>query len=175
MKEKTSLIKIANIGILNNFQAYQLSDGSLVAINIVDTAGQERYRSLNKSYYNRADGCLLVYDITSKDSFKELENYFLNDINDLCKKNIKIILLGNKTDLEEQRQIPIEEGENFASSNEFMFMETSCLLNRNVADSFETLIELTYFDNIKNNKGNKENNIQLNNSKEENNGSGCGC
>ena len=76
MKEKTSLIKIANIGILNNFQAYQLSDGSLVAINIVDTAGQERYRSLNKSYYNRADGCLLVYDITSKDSFKELEKFF---------------------------------------------------------------------------------------------------
>ena len=88
MKEKTSLIKIANIGILNNFQAYQLSDGSLVAINVVDTAGQERYRSLNKSYYNRADGCLLVYDITSKDSFKELE-YFLNDINDLCKKKYK--------------------------------------------------------------------------------------
>ena len=161
MKEKTSLIKIANIGILNNFQAYQLSDGSLVAINIVDTAGQERYRSLNKSYYNRADGCLLVYDITSKDSFKELE-YFLNDINDLWKKNIKIILLGNKTDLGNERQVTQDEGAEFAKKYRFDFMETSCLDSRSVADGFETLIELTYCDKIINKEDKVENNIKLN-------------
>ena len=175
MQEKTSLINISNIGILNTFRVFQLSDGSYVRIDIVDTAGQERFRSIGRNYYAKADGCLLVYDITNRASFEELESYFLVKMKEYCKKDLKVILLGNKTDLEEQRQVTQDEGAEFAKQNEFDFMETSCLLDRNVADSFETLIELTYFDNIKNNKGNKENNIQLNNSKEENNGSGCGC
>ncbi len=175
INEKAHLINISTIGTPHAFCSYQLSDGALVNVDIVDTAGQEKFRSIGKQFYKKADGCLLVYDITRRATFEEIQNFFLKEIKDNCKLEIKIILLGNKTDLEEQRQVSIDEGANFASNNEFMFMETSCLLNRNVADSFETLIELTYFDNIKNNKGNKENNIQLNNSKEENNGSGCGC
>ena len=173
MKKKTSLLSLSNIGILNTFQTYQLSDGSLVKVDIVDTAGQERYRSLSRSYYNRADGCLLVYDITSKETFEELESYFLKRIKEFCKKDMKIILLGNKTDLEEQRQVTQDEGADFAKENGFDFMETSCLENRNVADGFETLIELAYFDSKKTNPENENNTINLKDTKNENSGRRC--
>lgn len=165
-------MKLSNIGVENNFQTYRLSDGSLVAVNIVDTAGQERFRSLSRSYYARADGCLLVYDITNKETFEELENYFLKDIKNYCKKDIKIILLGNKTDLEEQRQVTLDDGAEFAKENGFDFMETSCLKNRNVADGFETLIELALFDSLKNNPEKDTKKLELKNTKNE---SSCFC
>ena len=135
---------MATIGTLFNFSTYQLSDGSLVNIKILDTAGQEKFRSLSHQYYRDADGCLLVYDITERKSFDEIKNYFCEQIKEKCKKDIKIILLGNKTDLEENRKVTSEEGANLAVKEGYTFMETSCLENRNVADSFETLIELTY-------------------------------
>ena len=97
----------------------------------------------------------------------------MKNIQNYCKKDIKIILLGNKTDLEEQRQVTQDDGAEFAKENGFDFMETSCLENRNVADGFETLIELTYFDAKKNMKENDEKKITLNNSKNES--SGCFC
>ena len=102
------------------------------------------YRALSFQYYREADGCLLVYDITRRDSFDEIKNYFCKKIKENCKKDIKIILLGNKTDLKNERKVSTKEGVKLAVENGFTFMETSCLENRNVADSFETLIELIH-------------------------------
>ena len=158
INEKAHLINISTIGTPHAFCSYQLSDGALVNVDIVDTAGQEKFRSIGKQFYKKADGCLLVYDITRRATFEAIQNFFLKEIKDNCKLEIKIILLGNKTDLEEQRQVSIDEGANFASNNEFMFMETSCLLNRNVADSFETLIELIYRDVLEKNRENTQEN-----------------
>ena len=123
----------------------------------MDTAGQERFKSLNVSYYRKADCCLLVYDITNKNSFEECTNYFNEKIKENCKENIQIILLGNKTDLEEARAVPSELGANFALENNYIFMETSCLKNQNVADAFETLIEITHREKIKDKKEPSEN------------------
>ena len=109
----------------------------------MDTAGEEKFRSINASYYRKADCCLLVYDISNRKSFEEIKNYYNQNIKEQCKKNIKIILLGNKTDLEDNREVPPEEGAQFALENDYVFMETSCLKNTNVANAFETLIELT--------------------------------
>ena len=109
----------------------------------MDTAGQERFKSINTSYYRKADCCLLVYDISDKYSFDQLKDYFIETIKEKCKKNIQIILLGNKTDLEDKRQVSSEEGANLALVNNYIFLETSCLKNKNVADAFETLIEIT--------------------------------
>ena len=67
-----------------------------------------------------------------------------------CKPNTKVILLGNKTDLEEKRQVLPEEGAGFALENNYIFMETSCLKNSNVANAFEALIELTNIESKKN-------------------------
>ena len=125
----------------------------------MDTGGQETFNSQNKIYYKKADCILLVYDITSLDSFKAIENHYLKQINEKCKEDVKVVLLGNKTDLQKIRQVPEEMGSNLASKNNLIFMETSCEHNYNVADAFETLIELTNSEMIKNGKINKKNPI----------------
>ena len=132
------------------YQSYQLSDGSIVNCQIWDTAGQEIYDSLNRSYYKEADCCLLVYDITNKESFEQIKNYYCKEIKENCKEDIVVILLGNKTDLGKKRKIESEIAANFAKEQGYIFKETSCEKNKNVADAFATLIETT---NIRNKKG----------------------
>lgn len=136
------MVQIPTIGIPHSFETYQLSDGSLVNVKILDTAGQEKFKSISERYYKEADGCLLVYDISKRSTFDEIKEYYKEKIKEKCKEDIKIILLGNKTDLEEKREVPSEEGAIFAAENGYMFMETSCLQNKYVADCFETLIEI---------------------------------
>jgi small GTP-binding protein len=95
----------------------------------MDTSGQERYRSINENYYRNADCCLLVYDITNVKSFEECK-YYSTQIKERCKKNIKVILLGNKMDLEDKRKIDSKLGADLALKNKYIFMETSCLKMR---------------------------------------------
>ena len=142
-------------------ETFQLPDGSYVNCEILDTGGQEIYNALNRQYYQRADCCVLVYDITNEDSFKECKNYYYQEIINNCKKDIKVILVGNKTDLENYRKISTEEGAEFAEENQYYFKETSCENKSNVADAFETLIIMTNNDIIKKEKENKENNYEI--------------
>ncbi len=92
---------------------------------------------------------MVVYDITRPDSFNECKNYCKQAIIENCKKDIKVMLVGNKADLEEERKIPKEEGLKFAKENNYLFRETSCLNLNSVVEAFETLIIETY-NNIKN-------------------------
>ena len=98
--------------------------------------GLERFRSLLTPFFRNVDGIILVYDITRKDSFDEIKNYFKKEIEENSKNNTKIILLGNRTDLEEQWQVPSEVGAVFAKENNYIFMETSCVKKINVAKAF---------------------------------------
>ena len=86
---------------------------------------------------------MLVYDITSRKSFEEIKQYYFPKIKEFCKNDIKIILLGNKADLEDKREVSAEEASNFALENEYLFMESSCLKNTKVPNAFVTLIEIT--------------------------------
>ena len=131
----------------------------MINVQIMDAADQEKYRAITKLYYNRADCILMVYDISDRHSFEECNNFFKNSIKEKCKENIKVILLGNKTDLEDERKVPSEEAADFALENNYIFMETSCLRNQNVTDAFETLIEITNIELKKNN--NKINSLKL--------------
>jgi GTPase SAR1 family protein len=80
----------------------------------------------------------------------------------MCKPNIVVILLGNKTDLENEREVQPEEGAAFAQENDYQFLETSCLKNQNVASAFETLIENTNIEAQKNkSEGNRNESIHL--------------
>ena len=115
----------------------------------MDTGGQETFKSQNKLYYKKADCVLLVYDITSLKSFNACKNYYIKQILNICKEDIKVILLGNKTDLEQKREVTQEMGSNLAKQYNFYFKETSCEENYNVSDSFETLIEMTNTDMLK--------------------------
>ena len=95
---------------------------------------------LNEPYYKKADCCILVYDITNRREFNEIKKYFIVKIKELCKKNVKVILVANKIDLEYKREISYNEGANLAFLNNFLFIETSCLKNENVYESFEKII-----------------------------------
>lgn len=109
----------------------------------MDTGGQERFNCIIKNYYRLADCCLLVYDITQKKTFDKIENYYINQLNENTDSIKKVILLGNKTDLKDKRQISTEEGLKLAEKNGYIFMESSCVDNYNVSSAFETLIEMT--------------------------------
>ena len=117
----------------------------------MDTAGQERYNSLSENYYKQADCCLLVYDITSRDSFNRIENYFVPKIKENCNQILKVVLLGNKADLKDKRKVSDKEGANLALENEYTFMESSCVDNYNVLDAFTALIDMTNNEFKKNN------------------------
>ena len=109
----------------------------------MDTGGQERFNSIVSNYYKIADCCLLVYDITSKKSFEKIKDYYIDKLKENCSKIVKIILLGNKTDLNEKREVSSKEGADLAEKNGYIFMESSCVDNYNVSNAFETLIQIT--------------------------------
>ena len=139
-------------------KVYQLSDGSLVKCFLYDTNGEEKYGALSDNYYRKADGCLLVYDITNRDSFDSIKNNYIPKIKDVCKKNIQIVLIGNKIDLDFDRQVTVDEGSKLAINNNFNnFKETSCVDNINVINVFQSIIELSKFELKKN-----DNNTSIN-------------
>lgn len=115
--------KIVNIG------------GKSVKLQIWDTAGQERFRSVTRSYYRGAAGALLVYDITSRETYNTLATW-LTDARTLASPNIVIILLGNKKDLDADREVTFLEASRFAQENELMFLETSAITGENVEEAF---------------------------------------
>ncbi|ESN93845.1 hypothetical protein HELRODRAFT_186059 [Helobdella robusta] len=109
--------------------------GKFVKLQIWDTAGQERFRSVTRSYYRGAAGALLVYDISSRETFNSLVNW-LSDARTLASPNIVIILVGNKKDLEAEREVTFLEASRFAQENDLMFLETSAMTSENVEETF---------------------------------------
>ena len=114
-----------------------------VDAQIWDTAGQERYRSMTKAYYKGALGALIVYDITKKETFDHVENW-IGDLRNSADNKVFIILVGNKNDLEEARQVSKDSGEMKAKEFGIAFMETSALNGTNIEQAFQTLIEEVY-------------------------------
>ena len=112
-----------------------------VKMQIWDTAGQERFRTVVSTYFRGAHGILLLYDVTNRDSFKNLESWLI-EIEKNAKEKVLKILIGNKCDLTEDREISEEEGKAFALRNGMEFMETSAKMNTNVSEAFETLAKL---------------------------------
>ncbi|KXJ17758.1 Ras-related protein Rab-4B [Exaiptasia diaphana] len=109
--------------------------GKSVKLQIWDTAGQERFRSVTRSYYRGAAGALLVYDISSRETFNSLTNW-LTDARTLASPNIVIILVGNKKDLDADREVTFLEASRFAQENDLIFLETSALSGENVEEGF---------------------------------------
>ncbi|KAG2210478.1 hypothetical protein INT47_002420, partial [Mucor saturninus] len=115
-------------------------DGQQIKLQIWDTAGQESFRSITRSYYRGAAGALLVYDITRRDTFKNLP-VWLEDVRQHANPNTVIMLIGNKVDLEKNREVSREEAEKFAKENNLFFLETSAKLSDNVEKAFTKTAE----------------------------------
>ena len=131
---------VPTIGVDFKVKSLQI-DNKRVKMQIWDTAGQERFRNVISSYFKGAHGILLIYDISARDSFKELENW-LGEVERNATPQVLKILIGNKCDLDEQRQITVDEGEAFAARNGMKFIETSAKNNTNVNEAFEALAKI---------------------------------
>jgi len=110
-------------------------DNKHIKLQIWDTAGQESFRSITRSYYRGAAGALLVYDITRRDTFKHLSRW-LDEARQHSQSNMVIMLIGNKNDLEHRRAVSYEEGKAFAAEHGLIFMETSAKTAYNVEEAF---------------------------------------
>ena len=115
-------------------------NGKKVKLQIWDTAGQERFKNITASYYRGGNGVLVVYDITDRESFENL-NSWLIEIEKNANKNVYKLLIGNKSDLEEKRKVTFQEGTDFAKSNGMEFIETSAKTASKVQEAFELLTQ----------------------------------
>ncbi|KAG6418943.1 hypothetical protein SASPL_121150 [Salvia splendens] len=110
-------------------------DNKPIKLQIWDTAGQESFRSITRSYYRGAAGALLVYDITRRETFNHLASW-LEDAKQHANPNMTIMLIGNKCDLAHRRAVSTEEGEQFAKEHGLIFMEASAKTAQNVEEAF---------------------------------------
>ena len=114
-----------------------------IKAQIWDTAGQERYKSITSAYYKGAKGVFVIYDISNKNSFDSIDSW-VNDVKATADKRLTVVIIGNKCDLEEQRQVTTQEGEQKATKLEAAFFETSALLGQNLDKAFEMMINEIY-------------------------------
>lgn len=111
-------------------------NGQTVKLQLWDTAGTEKYRSMSSSYYRGTHVAFVVFDITSPPSFEALPNWFENFYKHSTEGQRNVILIGNKKDLASQRQISQEEAETFAQNNNMMYFETSAKDGENIEHVF---------------------------------------
>ena len=147
---KTSIIKrysknifstsyISTLGI--DFESKNINiDNKTINLQIWDTAGQEKYKVLSKNYYNNSNAFIIVYDITNLESFESVMNW-IEQIKENAPENVKSILLGNKSDLEEKRKISEEEGKNLAKKININFYETSAQNGANIEKAIDNLVK----------------------------------
>ncbi|XP_068030180.1 ras-related protein Rab-8A isoform X2 [Anomalospiza imberbis] len=128
---------ISTIGIDFKIRTIEL-DGKRIKLQIWDTAGQERFRTITTAYYRGAMGIMLVYDITNEKSFENIRNWVRN-IEEHASPDVEKMILGNKCDANDKRQVSREQGEKLAASFGIKFMETSAKANINIENAFFTL------------------------------------
>jgi len=120
-----------------------VAEGKTIKAQIWDTAGQERYRAITSAYYRGAVGALLVYDITKHATFENVQRW-LKELRDHAEANIVVMLVGNKSDLKNQRAVETEEAMAFAEEHNLAFIETSAMDASGVDIAFQNILTEIY-------------------------------
>uniref|UniRef100_A0A8C0UND8 Calcium release activated channel regulator 2A n=1 Tax=Cyanistes caeruleus TaxID=156563 RepID=A0A8C0UND8_CYACU len=123
----------ATVGVDYNVRTVTV-DHTQVALQLWDTAGQERYRSITKQFFRKADGVIVMYDITAKDTFTAVKQWLIS-IEEATGENVPVLLLGNKTDNEKEREVPMGMGDHLAKDYNLIFYECSAYSGYNVEKS----------------------------------------
>jgi len=116
-------------------------DGKNIKLQIWDTAGQDRFRTITSSYYRGAQGIMVVYDITDRDSFDNIKSW-MHEIEKYAQENVIRVLVGNKNDLGDKRKVSVEEGEALAKQYGILFFETSAKNANNIDMTFQAVAKL---------------------------------
>ena len=132
---------MSTIGMDYKFKNVELEDGNTILLQIWDTAGQERFRTITKNLYKGAAGIVLIYDITNRKTFTNVRKWIKN-INEEAPNKVILILVGNKADLEEKREVEKEEGEEMAAEYNIPFFESSAQSGLNIKSVFIALAKL---------------------------------
>jgi small GTP-binding protein len=118
------------------FKCFECQLGSdSIKLNIWDTAGQEKFRSVSKAYFRNAVGAILVFSLTDRASFDALDSW-LNDIHSLCSPNAAVLVVGNKSDLREDRVLSQTEAGTFSERHGIEYIETSAKEATNIEETF---------------------------------------
>ncbi|KAE8726400.1 Ras-related protein RABA1i [Hibiscus syriacus] len=141
-KNEFSLESKSTIGVEFATRSIRVDD-KVVKAQIWDTAGQERYRAITSAYYRGAVGALLVYDVTRRVTFENVERW-LKELRGHTDSNIVIMLAGNKADLLHLRAVSSEDATVFAERENTFFMETSALESTNVDNAFTEVLTQIY-------------------------------
>ena len=136
-------IYLITIGFDQRLKSIILKNGKSIKLQIWDTAGQDRFRAITKNYYKGAHGIILIYDVTYRNTFESIRNW-ISIISQEASEKITIYLVANKIDLENERKVEREEGENLAKELGLPFMEVSAKDGINVDEIFEDLVERIY-------------------------------
>lgn len=138
------LNNIPTIGV--DYQVKMLDiEGTRIKLQIWDTSGQEKFRTITKSYYRGAQGILVVFDVTRRDMFS-LTKYWINSIKELAATDVEIALVGNKCDLE--KKVTKEEAVEFANEYNIPYFETSAKDNSNIDEVFIYLAKKIHKKNV---------------------------
>ena len=129
------------------FQSYLvLSNKTIINLNLIDTTyGNGECAALFYPYYKKANSIILIYDVTNRESFNECD-FFSDRIKDLCGYTKRVLLLGNKAESNNERQISFDEGEKYADEREYSFMEVSCNEAKSIRKAMEIAIGLALTD-----------------------------
>jgi len=129
--------QMSTIGVDFKIRTLEL-DKKTFKLQIWDTAGQERFRTIAAAYYRGAQGIIIVYDVTNKQSFENVEMW-LSEVNKYGSGDVNKLLVGNKSDLTSKREVETEKGKELAESNGMKFLETSAKTADNVEEAFLTM------------------------------------
>ena len=157
---------------LDYFVKEEIIDDKSIQIKIWDTAGQERYKSLTQNYFRNAEGVILTFDVTSTESFGNLKYWISSFKENMEKKNIfiPVIIIGNKIDLVDSREINKEDAEKFSKEKNYKYFETSAKTGEGVDEAIKELVNQVLKQNgQKDDQKETRNSVQI---KKDNEGSG---
>lgn len=142
LKKEFNVDSKATVGVEFGSKEFVVNNKTIKA-QIWDTAGQERYKAITNAYYKGSLGAFVVFDITKKVTFDNVDRW-VQEVRTISSENIKLLLIGNKCDLESQRQVSKEQGEMKARNLNMAFLETSALNGQNLDKAFDIMIHEVY-------------------------------
>lgn len=127
---------------------YETPEGKSIDVKIWDTAGQERFKTITQSFYKRAQGVLIAFDVTNRESFENVKNW-IDSLDQFANEDIQKVLIGNKIDLVEKRKVSQAEAQQIADEHKIPYFETSAKLDKNVKEVMQFIMEKVYKTTVK--------------------------